>query len=321
MLILLLWLLASPLPTPASAATATLEMAVSTTSVVLGQTIPLRVSARLPDGVSLALDLERSTTDDFAIAKVEDLGVKDSSGTRTQELDLQIMPLALGRLPVRLYWTASGPQGQAQMAGQTLWLDVAPPPGLAQGEPSLVDIKEPRRARPALWPWLLAAALCAAAWWYYRRQKTGAENTVQAAPPDERAAEVIALDELSKLEGSELWASGRFKDFYFRLTEILRQYLERRYNMPATRLTTSELYRQMRQAELDRPLIGLFKELFDRSDLVKFAKIAPEPDWGQKDVGGARSLVEQTTPKEVASPPLPTSAAAAVGGADKRTGP
>lgn len=283
------------------APTATIEMSLSTTSVVLGEAVPLRVTARLPAGVSLALNLERSTTDDFAITKVDDLGVRDSSGTRSQEIDLQIMPLALGRVPIPLFWTATGPQGQAEVAGQPLSLDVASPPGLAQGEPSLVDIKEPRKARPALWPWLLAALLCLAAWWYYRRRKTTAETAAQAPPPDDRPAEIIALDELSKLAASELWPAGRFKDYYFRLTEILRQYMERRYNMPATRLTTSELYRQMRQAELDRPLITLLKDIFDRADLVKFAKIAPETDWGEKDLAGARSLVEQTTPRELAA--------------------
>jgi len=276
-------------------------MSLSTTSVILGEAVPLRVTARLPAGVSLALNLERSTTDDFAINKVDDLGVKDSSGTRSQEIDLHIMPLALGRVPIPLFWTATGPQGQAEVAGQPLSLDVASPPGLAQGEPSLVDIKEPRKARPALWPWVLAALVCLAAWWYYRRRKTTAESAVEAPPPDDRPAEVIALDDLSKLAASALWSTGRFKDYYFRLTEILRQYVERRYNMPATRLTTSELYRQMRQAELDRPLITLLKDIFDRADLVKFAKIAPETDWGEKDLAGARSLVEQTTPRDLAA--------------------
>jgi hypothetical protein len=85
------------------------------------------------------------------------------------------------------------------------------------------------------------------------------------------------------------------------LTDILRIYLERRLRIPATRLTTAELYRHARQAEFDRPMTALFKDIFDRADLVKFAKAAPEPDWGLRDLDGARRLVNDTTPKPEAA--------------------
>jgi hypothetical protein len=104
------------------------------------------------------------------------------------------------------------------------------------------------------------------------------------------------LSELDELERSPLWGERRFKDYYLKLTDVLRHYLERRFGMPATRLTTAELYRQVRVAELDRASVALFKDVFDRADLVKFAKIAPDADWGAKDLGAARSLVNQTTP-------------------------
>lgn len=285
----------------AAAPTATLDMSVSTTSVTLGQTVAMKVSAKLPAGAALRLDLEKSTTDTFAIAKADAGAVKEDGQGRVQDFQLEIIPLALGSLPIALVWNAEGPGGSQALEAPPLILNVSPPPGIAPDKPSLIDIKEPRRARPALWPWLLAAALGAAAWELYRRRRPSGPGPAAAGPPpDNRPPDVIALEELSRLESSDLWERGEFKPFYLRLTEILRRYLEHRFGIPATRLTTAELYRHVRQAELDRPLAVLFKELFDRADLVKFAKVQPEPDWGGRDCAAARRLVEQTTPKILA---------------------
>jgi len=288
--------------------TATLDMRVSTTSAVLARPVELTVSARLPAGVSLRLNLERSTTDSFAISKVEAGEVKSQGGEASQDFKLEIVPLALGALPVPLYWTAEGPGGSQELQAPPLTLQVADPPSFKADKPDLLDIKEPRAARPALWPWLLAAALGAAAWELYRRRKLRALEQLSAGPaPDDRPSDVIALAELADLEGSGAWDGGQYKNFYLRLTDILRRYLERRFGLPATRLTTAELYRHARQAELDRTATALFKDIFDRADLVKFAKIAPEADWGARDLAGARRLVEQTTPK----PAVPAGAAEA----------
>jgi hypothetical protein len=90
-------------------------------------------------------------------------------------------------------------------------------------ESDISDIKEPRRARPAIWPWLLAAALAFAGWkawerWKARRLETG-EAALPAEPP--LPPEVVAEKAIGELLASGLWEKSQ-PAYYLRLTDILR---------------------------------------------------------------------------------------------------
>ena len=261
-------------------APASVAVAASTTSAVLAQ--PIVLQAQGAGDYKYSLDLEKSATDLYTIAKVEPAG--------TNAFKVSVLPLAEGKVPVTLVWDV---EGQAAVESAPVVLDVSAPP---LDNPELSDIKPPQKARPLLWPWLLLAAAVAAAWWWRRRQAAQAQEAA-AAPVDLRPPEAAALEDLEALERSELWPQGRYREFYFRLTEIARVYLERRFGLPATRLTSAELHRQLKQAELDRAVTSALRELFDRADLVKFAKVAPETAWGAHDVETARRIVRETTPK------------------------
>jgi hypothetical protein len=259
----------------------------STTTAELGK--PVSAVAVAP--ANLEPDLARSTTDLYTIALAgEPKPVADG-----KEWPLQILPLAVGKLPVDLYFKDAP-------APVRVNLTVTEPPNLPP-EADVSDIKAPARAKPRLWPWLLALALLIAAYYAWRRWKARPEAGAPAAPPDLRTPAERALEELGALEASPLWGEGRYKDFYFELTEILRAYLERRFGVPALKLTTYELARQLRALEAERQAVSLFKELFDRADLVKFAKTTPEGGQGALDLAGARRLVELTAPRDLAPAP------------------
>jgi hypothetical protein len=204
----------------------------------------------------------------------------------------------VGRRAFPLYWTLTGAGSTRTLSGE-LHLDVHEPPEAAKAQ-DVKDIKGPRSARPLLWPFLLLAALIAAVWYWgtWRKQRQAAAEAMAGPPPDTRPPEEIAESELSALEASNAWAEDRYKEFYGALTEILRRYLERRFAFPATRETTSEIYRRLRKLELDRRLPAVFKDLFDRADLVKFSKIPAQDRWGDSDLAAARRLVRETSPHQ-----------------------
>ncbi len=235
----------------------------------------------------MTLDLAKSATDFFEINRV------DPAKGLVGAWDLELVPLALGQLKLPLYWKVDK-GGKTEEARTDVSIEVEAP--AAPGD-DISDIKSPRPARPAPWPWLLALAAGALAYWLWSRlKKEDGEGPREHVVVDHRPPEVIAEEALFTLSASGLWQERRYKDFYLRLTDILRQYLERRYAMPATKLTTAELQRLMRHAELDRALILSFKSVFDRADLVKFSKVEPETSWGERDVENARDLVRRTTP-------------------------
>ncbi|MDD5629149.1 MAG: hypothetical protein PHU21_08790 [Elusimicrobia bacterium] len=277
-----------------AAAGGAVELTTPSTSVVLGEPVTVQAAALEP-GAALALDLQASTTDSFAITSVREL---EPAGRR---FEVQLIPLDVGQRVFTLRWTVAG-AGPARAASSELRLDVREPPGAAQAQ-DVKDIKPPRPARPLLWPWLLLSAALAALWYWHRRRSRRLREALAAAgpPPDNRPPEAIAESELAALEASRMWEEDRHKEFYGALTEILRRYLERRCAFPATRLTTTEIHRRLRQLEFDRRLLTVFKDLFDRADLVKFAKIPAQARWGGSDLTAARRLVRETSPKETAA--------------------
>jgi|GEM_PF-3342931 len=278
---------------------ATVELAVPSSSVLLGEPLTVQASAALGPGEAVALDLPRSTTDSFAITEVREL---PPAGRR---FEIQIIPLDVGQHAFPLYWTLTS-AGITRTLSATLPLDVHEPPEAAKAQ-DVKDIKEPRSASPLLWPFLLMAALIAAAWYWgtWRKRLQGGLAAAAGPPPDTRSPEEIAESELAALEASRAWAEGRPKEFYGTLTEILRRYLERRFAFPATRETTTEIHRRLRQLELDRHLLTVFKDLFDRADLVKFSKIPAQARWGDSDLAAARRLVRETSPQDVAAATAP----------------
>jgi hypothetical protein len=279
----------------ARAWSAEVQLIVPSTSVVLGEPITVQAAAALSPGASLALDLQASTTDVFAITAIRDLPAP--AGGAERRFELQLIPLDLGRRSFPILWTLAA-DGSTRTLSSVLRLEVREPPG-AKDAKDIKDIKPPRAARPALWPFLLTLALAGAAWywWTRRRKRRAAAGAAAGPPPDPRPPEVAAEAELARLAASGLWEEGRHKQFYGEFTDILRRYLERRFSFPATRETTAEIARLLRGRDFERRSFAVFKELFDRADLVKFSKTAAEPRWKDADIEAARRLVRESTPR------------------------
>jgi hypothetical protein len=109
--------------------------------------------------------------------------------------------------------------------------------------------------------------------------------------PDEEAHK--SLDELLKLN---LLHEGKIKDFYITLSDIIRRYVERRFNIMTFEKTTDEIIHQMRQK--DGACVNKLKDLLSDCDLVKFAKLIPSNAECNGHVLKSRNFIDETTSKE-----------------------
>ncbi len=168
------------------------------------------------------------------------------------------------------------------------------------------DIKPPLeipRAWWTYWPWaLLLAALAAAAYGLSRRrkQKPGAEPIRPLLSPYAEAYQALC-----RLRDDGLPDAGRIKTYHTELSEIMRRYLQRRFDVQALEMTTFEIHRELRGLGLDESLRGLFDQLLDRCDLVKFAKHVPTPGQIETCLKAAFQILEETgaeTPVAVEKP-------------------
>jgi len=111
------------------------------------------------------------------------------------------------------------------------------------------------------------------------------------------------LASLDSLAAENLPAQQRVKEFYFRLSEIMRGYLGEQYHFDARESTTPELLEALRT----RTTPGLpFKELSDfahQSDFVRYAKFDVPPDECKTALELAYRIVHGTTASTPNAPP------------------
>jgi hypothetical protein len=132
---------------------------------------------------------------------------------------------------------------------------------------------------------LLAASL--AIWMWLRRRR----NLAQMA--DRRPPWEIAFAELAKLEQKGLFEDGKFKEYYFELTDIARHYLGRMFSVDLLEMTTEELLDHFRGVELPSGLFDDYASFLRHADLVKFAKLIPTTDRCRVDFKTVHGLIEQ----------------------------
>jgi hypothetical protein len=150
-----------------------------------------------------------------------------------------------------------------------------------EGAKELKDIKLPRWIEVDYWFWgflfffvSLFGVLAWLGWRYY--QKTKNKNTVFSPQKPPRPVHEIALDALETLFDSDLIEAKEFKQFYSELTEIIRTYIEGRYQIKALEETSSEILISIQPKLTDNIQFDLLKELLTLADMVKFAKQTPE---------------------------------------------
>lgn len=90
--------------------------------------------------------------------------------------------------------------------------------------------------------------------------------------------------------------NGQVDDFYVELTDILREYLEGRFEIFALEQTTTEIARSLKGAPIDGFLKTDLSKLLDRADMVKFAGLIPDIPDCSEDLNKGRNFVEKTRP-------------------------
>ncbi len=111
--------------------------------------------------------------------------------------------------------------------------------------------------------------------YFIRNKKTAAPPPPPAVPV--KTLQEQALEMLAKLEQKQLWQNGQVKEYYSELTDIVRSYIEARYDVPTLELTTDEILDNVqRHGELSRHKELLASILYP-ADLAKFAKAEPLP--------------------------------------------
>lgn len=129
----------------------------------------------------------------------------------------------------------------------------------------------------------------------YRKYFKKEENDEEELPFDPKIpADVLALEALKKLEKEKLWQNNEFKEYYTKLTDILRIYIYRVFEFDARDMTSSEIIDSLKLKSIKDELIEKMNFILSNADLVKFAKEKPLSDINIRAIEDALIFVENT---------------------------
>jgi hypothetical protein len=108
-------------------------------------------------------------------------------------------------------------------------------------------------------------------------------------------AHEVAYQRLRELVAQDLVAQGMIKEFYERISNILRHYIEDRFDLRAPERTTEEfLFELGSSSALEGADKERLREFMTHCDLVKFAKFQPEAAQIQRTFDLVKEFIEKT---------------------------
>lgn len=115
-----------------------------------------------------------------------------------------------------------------------------------------------------------------------------------------RPAHELALEELDRLQKEGLIGKGIYKEHYFKLSEIFRRYLERRFGFQAVEKTTEEILPEIKGLKgFDEHVKRGAENFLYNTDLVKFAKHIPETSEIDQEYQETIDFINQTKEEQV----------------------
>jgi hypothetical protein len=142
---------------------------------------------------------------------------------------------------------------------------------------------------PAVYGLMVALAMLLLGLTLYVMKRRARTKPPPLLPSPEKAA-------LSRLAGIRDVGALGARAFYFRLSAILRTYLQGRYGLNAPEMTTEEILPRIGSLDLPADLAARLEALLLSADPIKFAAVPASREQMETDLDFAVLFVERTTP-------------------------
>lgn len=261
-----------------------LEAVLDRQTAKVGEQVVLRLKYSLPEGAALENPPEVKGVEDLTLADVQ----KGQGEVRLSFLVDRLKDWKTKELTL-VYRDKDGKLAELKTdpVSLTVASNLGEKPAEAELRP-IYDIMPVRSWWQVHLAWIVGGfallLLGGGVLWWLRRRAAIKDVTATIAFPHVRAREAIEA-----LEREGLFEKGQVKAFYFRTSEILRQYLEALRRFPAPELTTEEIASRL-TAEADRKAVSLLRQ----ADLVKFADLVPTLARKEEEVREMLAYIEGT---------------------------
>jgi hypothetical protein len=289
----------------------TAHIRVDKSKITIAQTLTVDVETATGSGYEVNLPQIGKDSNSFGLLDKQNLGQHlDANNNVVSTTRYRLEPLVTGKLTIPAFTLEfhdtgpASPKGFAE-AGKTYELITEPIDievtsllGQQAGKVAMSDIEDVvgMRGKSVLW-WILPAVvvIAAAAWlWRHLRKKKN-----KAAIRIYKPAHEIAYAKLQALINRDLLKLGKVKEFYEGVSDVLRHYIEDRFELRAPERTTEEFLAEIRDTGvLTEDHRKALVEFLTHCDLVKFAKHSPTGEQTQRTIDLAKNFIEQTKSDE-----------------------
>ncbi|SHM27445.1 BatD family protein [Mucilaginibacter sp. OK098] len=168
---------------------------------------------------------------------------------------------------------------------------------------AIYDIKQPLAVSYTFWDWLkdhwiwvalglaVIIAIIGVIWYLKKRPKT--VTIIKEVKPDV-PAHIIALGKLQQLRDKKLYQQDAVKQYHSELSDIIREYLEKRYVIKTQEKTTDEIFAALKYMDIANEYRVKLNQVLILADLVKFAKEKPLPVDNELSMENALGFVLKT---------------------------
>jgi BatD DUF11 like domain len=293
----------------------TVSAATSDKQVVLGSTFYLFVRVVHQPGVQVNLPASLQLGGAFEATARTDTTRVNADGTITRDFEVALLAFEVGDLvipPIPVTYAAYGRAHEVQ----TEPVSIEVKSFIGEGEATLRDIAGPvgldRRDLTLIYLGVgaLTAIVAGVLLWLARRAWRRRRREVLARLPEavQRSAHDEALARLDDLEASGALDAEDRKPAYLDMSEILREYIGRRFGFPALDLTTFEIRRELTSRPGGPAAADLVSGWLERADLVKFAGYEASADEARQALYDARIFIDRTRaglePPHTVEPPM-----------------
>jgi hypothetical protein len=285
---------------------ASVHVRLDKTKITIADTVLLQFEATMGPGYKMQMPAVDKALENFGIVDWDNLGEKlDAKNNVVTTCQYRLEPLLSGQYEIPAFTftfhDANDPNAQHELASEPIPVEVTSLLGDQRAKLVIEDIEGPvemPRKPISWWIWpavgLGIAVVAAAVGWLILRSKR-AKMLVRIFRP----AHELAYARLRALVAENLIGQGRIKEFYDRVSGILRHYIEDRFDLRAPERTTEEFLAELQYtgvlADSDKQVLG---EFLTHCDLVKFAKHDPTTEQIQRTFDLVKDFIERTKSDE-----------------------
>jgi len=278
------------------------ETKLDKSKIALGDQTILRLRATLPvaDQISFPSlsDTISSKIQIVDIGKADTVGNKDNSGIQTItksytitsfEAGMQVVPAFKFKHKGNEFSTVPLP-----LEVQSVTVDTTK---------AIYDIKQPIAVKYTFvdwirdnWHWLVFGFVCllmlGAIAYYLKKMRKAAPVRIIEKP--EMPPHLVALQKLQAIRDKQLLQANAVKQYHSELSDVIREYLEKRYKINALEQTSDEILSGLKPLKLKREESDVLRQLLQLADLVKFAKAIPSNTENELSMANAMSFIAHT---------------------------